>query len=165
MSAEKNKETVRTLLEAVNSRTVEEHLSLVAENCESLEVPIDMTFRGREGWKEEFEMWIASFPDGRVEIRNLVAEGPYVAAEYTGRGTLQGPFPTPAGEFAPNGKEVEVSFLDLVELEDGQVVRSRSYWDLTTVMRQLGFMPEGAEAPGLAEDGGTPQEGGPAEAR
>ena len=42
-------------------------------------------------------LWATGFPDGRVEIENVIEDGDKVVLEFTGRGTHTGPLRTPMG--------------------------------------------------------------------
>ena len=91
-------------------------------------------------------MWADGFPDGRVEITNVVDGGDMVAIEYTGRGSQTGALASAQGEIPPTGRSVELQLCDVLEFEDGKVVRVRSYFDSGSLMAQLGLMPEAAGA-------------------
>ena len=42
----------------------------------------------------------------------------------------------------PNGKRVEVRTVEVMELEDGKIVRNTIYYDGAAFARQIGMLPE-----------------------
>ena len=43
-----------------------------------------------------------------------------------------------------NGKKTEVRGISYIRLENGRIVEERDYWDLATLLRQLGALPAAA---------------------
>jgi steroid delta-isomerase-like uncharacterized protein len=132
----------RTVYEAFNDRDFERGLAVIAEDAEWVNMPTDDRFRGPEGFRRDLEQWANAFPDGRIEITNVRTSDDWAVVEFTGRGTNTGPLATPAGEMPATGRSVELQFCDVMEIRDGKIVRGRSYFDMATMMRQLGLMPE-----------------------
>lgn len=127
----------RTLYESFNSRELSRGEQLVAEDCEILNVPFEASFRGRRGWRQLAEGWLAVFPDGEIQIVEQHLAGDTVITEFIGRGTQRGPLVTPVGPIPPSGGCVEVRFCELMRFRDGKLVRYRSYFDAATMIRQL----------------------------
>ena len=149
-SPQDNKVIAQATYEAFNARDLDRATSFDADSMEWVNLPFGATFRGRAGHRQSLENWARGFPDGQVEIRNVIAERDWVVVEFTGRGTHQGPLAGPAGEIAPTGRWVEVPFCDVFQFENGKIVRGRTYFDAATLMRQLGLLPEGAAAQSTA---------------
>lgn len=133
---------VRAIFRSINDRDVELGASLVADDCEYLDVPTGQIWTGPEGWREQFNWWIGAFPDGKVEITNLIASGEWVAVEYTGRGTNSGPILTPGGQISPTGRSAEMRFAEIVQVRNGKLVGGRAYWDTGAFTSQLGITLE-----------------------
>ena len=140
MSTEGNTAIVRRFVEAVQS---EGDLSVLDE----LAAPdyVNHTARpgvpaDREGLKQLTAMFRRAFPDGRMTIEDMVAEGDRVATRKTFRGTHQGELMG----IPPTGKAVAIGLIDLVRLADGKVVESWSVADDLGLLQQLGaFAPPG----------------------
>ena len=98
----------------------------------------------REGLKQLTALFRTAFPDGRMTIEEMVAEGDRVATRKTFRGTHQGALL----DLPPTGRAVVITLLDLVRLEDGQVVESWSMADEVGMLRQLGALPSPESAEG-----------------
>ena len=85
------------------------------------------------------EMYTRAFPDLTFEIRHRFAPSPDTSIlEITARGThlaeLEG---VPA-----TGRSVEVVVCNIVEAQDGLIVREREYFDSLSIMRQLGVIED-----------------------
>jgi ketosteroid isomerase-like protein len=101
--------------------------------------PLGTTFRGGAGIKEFQLGWATAFPDSRVEIRTLTVDGDRVIVEHNGRGTHRGPLVTPNGTVPATGRPVDVPFCEVFERRDGRVASARTYFDVATMMGQLGL--------------------------
>ncbi|HEU4629233.1 MAG TPA: ester cyclase [Gemmatimonadaceae bacterium] len=123
-----------------NDRAFDRGAAMVAPDFELQAMPTGELFRGTDGYRAFVGIWAAAFPDSRVDIRTVVAEGDSVCVEFVGRGTHDGPFRTPGGTIPPTGRAVEIPFLDLWRVRDGVVQGGRTYFDIGTIMRQLGLL-------------------------
>jgi len=89
---------------------------------------------GREGLKQSMSRHIAGFPDLRVVIDDIVAEGSKVGIWYTVEGTHRGEFEA----IPPTGKRVKWIGFDLLSIEDGRISEGRFVSDLLGLLKQLG---------------------------
>jgi steroid delta-isomerase-like uncharacterized protein len=132
----------RTVYESFNDRDFDRGMSVIADDAVWTNVPTSETFRGPKGFRTNLEQWDRAFPEGKIEeLRVWGGEG-FAVAEFTGRGTNTGPLASPAGELPATNRSVEVRFCDVLEISGGKVTGGRSYWDMATMMTQLGMMPE-----------------------
>lgn len=97
----------------------------------------------KDGVKTFFRLQIAAFPDLRLAVEDVVADGAKVVARVRYTGTQQGAFQgMPA-----TGKAVDIQLIDIFAFaDDGRV---REHWgviDLMTMMQQLGVVPTGPPA-------------------
>jgi steroid delta-isomerase-like uncharacterized protein len=94
---------------------------------------------GREGCKAFFTMYRKAFPDTKVTIDDLIAEGDKVVARMTWHGTNKGEFMgTPA-----TGKTVDYSCIDIVRIVDGKAVEHWGVADRLGMMEQMHPMTMG----------------------
>jgi predicted ester cyclase len=94
------------------------------------------TFTHAQGIAEA-KGWRAAFPDLRVEVDLLVAEGDLVTARWTARGTNTG-----TGNGIPaTGRKVTVSGTAIFRLEHGAIAEEWTSADSLGLMRQLGLLP------------------------
>jgi steroid delta-isomerase-like uncharacterized protein len=79
--------------------------------------------------------YTTALPDLSVEIREQYSPSADVSIlEYTARGTHLGDL----GGVAPTGKPVQILVCNVVEARDGKIIRERDYYDVMSVMQQLG---------------------------
>ena len=88
---------------------------------------------GIEGVRRFFETFRTAFPDVSVRVDEVVAEGDRAAVATTIEGTHDGEL---LG-FAPTGRRVSVTGIDLVLVRDGRIVEHRGLTDTVGLLRQL----------------------------
>ncbi|MBI4299832.1 MAG: ester cyclase [Chloroflexi bacterium] len=115
---------------------------LVAEDAEFVDVPRGMIMHGRVGMMDLLQRWIAAFPDFRVEVKNLVEADDWVTVEYYARGTQRGWLMGHGGRVSPTGRWIELRCCDLLQFKDGKIVAGHTYYDMATMMSQLGITEE-----------------------
>jgi steroid delta-isomerase-like uncharacterized protein len=91
-----------------------------------------------DGMRAYFGSLFAAMPDLTYEVRETVSEGDRVAVWWRIRGTFTG---APFDGVRATGGRVEAEGLDYVRVEDGLIVRNDSYWDDSSIARQLGLLP------------------------
>lgn len=84
------------------------------------------------------KQYAAAFPDGVVSITNSFSSGSKLVCEFVCRGTHGGDLMG----IAPTHKPVEIHVCNVVDLEDGKVVREREYMDMLSILEQIGAAPE-----------------------
>jgi|1185.fasta_scaffold59849_2 steroid delta-isomerase-like uncharacterized protein len=91
-------------------------------------------------------VFLAGFPDARLEVLTVVDDGARVAIEGLFVGTNTGPLQTPNGELPATGRSLRLAFADLWESEAGRISRHQVYFDQMNFLGQLGLVPEPAQA-------------------
>ena len=137
MSALDNISVARTFLEAWAESNPDQGAAVIADTCEFIDIPRNEIQRGPDGYRQDYERWRTAFPDGTVEITNIIAEGDWVVVEYTNSGTNTGPLVTAIGKFPPTNRKIEVQYCSIMQIKKGKVVRGRDYYDVSTILRQL----------------------------
>ena len=146
MSQPDNVAIARKFHEAWTERDPEGGAALIAADCEFYDVARGEPPRGPEGYKRDYNRWLAAFPDGQCEVTHVVDGGEWVVVEFTNRGTNTGSITTALGEFPPTGRRIEVPYCSIMRIKDGKVVAGRDYYDVSTILRQLGLVAESARA-------------------
>ena len=137
-----NQETlIRGFYEAFNEKDLDRMASLCADTVSWLDVPAGITFKGKEGVHRYNQGWLDAFPDGKVEILNLIISGDRSVVEFVGRGTHRGTFKSPYGNIPATGKAVEMRLCELMEIREGKIVKGTAYYDLSGFLAQLGQVP------------------------
>ena len=83
-------------------------------------------------------MRAAAFPDLRLRVEQVIAEGDMVAYRVSMRGTHTGTF---AG-VAATGRSVEYSTIGIDRLENGRIVEHHANPDALAILRQIGAFPQ-----------------------
>jgi steroid delta-isomerase-like uncharacterized protein len=136
-----NVSIARRLYDGWNERAFDEVVEYVADDGELTTVGPGDVFRGKDGARKYNENWANGFPDGRVTIDRVHADGDTVVVEFTGRGTHTGTLATSMGDIPATGRSMTLKLCDVIEFRDGLIVRQRSYFDTGSMMAQLGLLP------------------------
>jgi steroid delta-isomerase-like uncharacterized protein len=92
----------------------------------------------KEGVKRFFAMLRSAFPDLRMDVREILADGDLVCARVVATGTHRGDFMG----MASSGSHIEVQVFDMVRIHDGRVTEHWGLMDAMSMMQQIGGMPE-----------------------
>jgi steroid delta-isomerase-like uncharacterized protein len=134
MTTEQNKEIVtRVNKEFIEGGNLETLLELFSEDFINHTAPPGSP-KNRDGVVYFFNHLLKSaFPDLKVEIHDMVAEGDKVTTRKSFHATHQGPF----FGVAPTGKTVQMSVMDMIRLHDGKFIEHWGILDLHGLMAQL----------------------------
>jgi steroid delta-isomerase-like uncharacterized protein len=135
---EHNKEIVRRNAVAINARDLAGIDSTMAEGLvrHSQATPgPDMT--SLDEFKTFLQADWASFPDSRITIEHMVAEGDRVAIWGTYAGTQQGPM----GPFPATNEAMSLDISAIFRIEDGKIAEIWVVWDNLAALTQLGLAP------------------------
>ena len=89
--------------------------------------------RGLEGFKQVNTMLRAAFPDLRLTVEEMVAEGDRVSVRFTARGTHQGGF----WGAPPTGSRVAWEVISIVRGAGGKIAERRSQSAVAGLRQQL----------------------------
>ena len=136
---ETNKEIVRRNAEAINARDLPGIDATMApglvRHSQATPGP-DMT--SLDEFKAFLETDWASFPDSRITITRMVAEGDLVAIWGTYAGTQAGPM----GPFPATNRPLSLDISGIFRIEDGKIAEIWVVWDNLAGLTQLGLAPE-----------------------
>jgi len=142
---EANKDLVRRFTEALNAANWDALDELVTEDfTRHSQATAGAHVNSREEFIELQKSFLVSFPDQRVTIEKLIAEGDEVAGLATYSGTQTGPM----GQFPATGKKVESTFLAFFRIEAGRIAELWVEWDNLAMLTQLGLFPPPPPPPG-----------------
>ncbi|RSK33608.1 nuclear transport factor 2 family protein [Rhodovulum iodosum] len=131
---------VRKFHESWDLRDPERGMSVIAEDCHFEDVARGELLPGPEAYKRDYERWLTAFPDGALEITNVIVQGDWAVVEFTNRGTQTGPLRSSLGTFPPSGRRMEARYCSVMRVKDGKVVEGRDYYDSASIARQLGLV-------------------------
>ncbi len=137
---EDNKAVIRRWIEAFNERDLEAEADVLAPGfvAHVPDAPAPLHLEGLEAWRQFTAPFVEAFPDLRLTIQDIAAEGDTVAARVAFRGTHRGEFQG----IPPTGKEVAFSSMEFNRVADGKVEEHWVELDLLGLMQQLGAIPE-----------------------
>jgi len=92
--------------------------------------------------------WATAIPDSRATFDAAYTSGEIAILELTWRGTHKGVLQMPGGDIAATGKKIEIRGCQIVEVAGDKVKSIRHYFDMATLLQQIGAMGERATAHG-----------------
>jgi steroid delta-isomerase-like uncharacterized protein len=132
--------TVRRFYELISAGDLDGFGALLADDFVEHEETPGLT-PTKDGVLQFFQMYLAAFPDLRMEPQDVLVDGDKVVARVRATGTHEGEF---VG-IAPTGKRVEVQLIDIIRLSDDGL--AHEHWgvvDMLAMLQQLGVAPAGA---------------------
>ena len=137
--SETNKTVVRRLFEEVwNKGNLPVTDELFAPNYAHHDSSTPDVGRGPESEKKRATLYRTAFPDLRLTIEDIIAEGETVMARWSCRGTHKGDL----SGIAPTGKQFSISGVSIARLTNGKMAEGWVNWDAQGLMQQLGVVPE-----------------------
>ena len=145
--SEANKNVVRRLSEEIwNKGNLQVTDELFTPNYEHRDASTPDFGRGPEGERKRAILYRTAFPDLRLTIEDIIAEGETVMTRWSCRGTHKGDL---LG-IAPTGKQINISGVTITRLEKGKLAEGYVNWDVLGLMQQLGVVPELAKTKAAA---------------
>ena len=101
-------------------------------------LPVGSETKGLVKFRESVRNHRQAFPDWAEEIKQIVAEGDFVATHFTSTGTNTGSF---LGN-PPTGKQIHINEMSIYRIVDGKIVEQWLIPDLLSLNQQLGLISE-----------------------
>jgi steroid delta-isomerase-like uncharacterized protein len=139
---QQNLSIAKMMYDYFNERKFNEAVKNVSDNVVIYNVAQDVQIKGKEGFLGFMNFWSSAFPDAKVEIKSMNVSGDKVITEFTGKGTHNGIFETPAGRIDPTGRKINIPFCEIFFIKSGLIQSSHLYFDVNTIIQQLGVIPE-----------------------
>ena len=134
MSVVENKAVVRRWIEAYNERDLEAEAAVLAPGLVVHVSAAPGPLEGLEAWRQFSQPFIEAFPDLRLTVEEIMADGDMVAARVVFRGTHRGELQgIPA-----TGKEVAFTSIEVNRVRDGKVEEHWVEINLLGLVQQLG---------------------------
>jgi len=135
--SEQNKAVVRRLIEDHWNAKNHELVSEIFAPTVAFHTP-DGELKGFDGASTLLQAYATAFPDFRLTIDDIVAEGDKVAFRWTFAGTHRGPL----GDIRATGKQVSVSnCVGIFRLAARKVDEANLSWNRYALLQQLGILP------------------------
>jgi len=134
-----NATTVRSIEDAWDAGKLDELDQYFAEDFDNSQSGVQGLPKGLAGSKMAHQGTMQSFPDRKVEILDLIAEGDRVFVRNRVTGANQGGFPL--FQVPANGKPVDFESWAVYRLKDGKVVEHWGMNDALLLLMQIGGLP------------------------
>ena len=145
--SEQNKTNVRRLFEEVwNKGQLPVADELFAPTYTHHDSSTPDVGRGPESEKKRVTLYRNAFPDIRLTIEDMLAEGDTVVARWSCRGTHKGEL----NGIAPTGKQFNITGTSIARFTNGKMFEGYINWDSLGLMQQLGVVPELGKAKAAA---------------
>ena len=141
--AQSAEDTARESIECYNAGDFDRLRSLLADDFYEEELATQRRLEGADARVEAAQTWKRAFPDEHGTITGVYTSGNTLAIELTWEGTQSGPIATSDGqELPPSNKRIKVKSVQVIEIEDGKLKALRHYFDLMTLLKQIGAMDQ-----------------------
>jgi predicted ester cyclase len=137
MSLDANKQICREYFKAFLARDAAWMEKHVAKTFVRHDPGLDFEVRGPEGVLQLHDALMPAFPDMKLDLEDLVAEGEKVLVRLFIRATHTGLF----GAMPATGNAIRVPVLDLFQIRDGVLIEHWAQLDNLGMLRQLGALP------------------------
>ena len=136
--AESVVDTAKSQITAYNHKDWNAVAALLAPGCVYDEVATHRRVQGVNEIMAAWRGWATALPDSNATFDRVLVSGDVVTLELTWRGTQTGPLDTPSGALPPSGRSIDMRACQIVEVADGKVQSIRHYFDMATLLQQLG---------------------------
>jgi steroid delta-isomerase-like uncharacterized protein len=145
--SESNKTVIRRLFEEVwNKGNLPVADELFAQNYSHHDSSTPEFGRGPESEKKRATLYRTAFPDVRLTIEDIIAEGETVTARWSCKGTHKGDL----SGIAATGKQFTISGISVTRFASVKMVDAWVNWDALGLMQQLGVVAEIGKAKAAA---------------
>jgi steroid delta-isomerase-like uncharacterized protein len=89
---------------------------------------------------QSFQGWAKAFPDSKGTIVREFESGDTAVLEIVWKGVHTGPLQTPTGTIPPSNRSIEMPACQVVRVENGKLKSASHYFDMMTMLTQIGAM-------------------------
>ena len=130
-------ETHKAMHEAFIRRDFASVLATLADSFTYRDHGSGMTFHGKAGFNQFMEGWVKGFSNATPHAATYIDGGDVSVAQFHGKGINDGP----VGPFPASGKKMDLPFCEIMHFNSaGQAVSGECYYDMLSMMVQLGHM-------------------------
>ena len=121
---------------AWNSHDVEKIATFFTEDGVHEDVAIGSVYRGKSELKAGISPLFDACPDFKLELKSLFGTADWIAQEWVMTGTQTRAF---SGLGIPaTGKRFSIRGASITKLRGGKIARNTDYWNLMSMLQQLG---------------------------
>lgn len=127
---------LKDYIAAWNSHDVEKIATFFTEDGVHEDVAVGSVFHGKNELKAGISPLFAACPDFNLEVKAFFGIADWLAQEWVMSGTQTGNF---GGIGIPaTGKSFSIRGASITKLREGKIARNTDYWNLTSMLQQLG---------------------------
>ncbi len=142
MSEQENIRIVKQAFDNLNSHNIDPNDQTFARDLRVQTVD-STTELNREDYRLYLRHLLDAFPDLRITVRDIVAQGDKVAVTWTSKGTHKAPYTLPSGPQIPaSNRPVTLQGCYLFDFRNNVISRIEGYWDRSSQLTQMGIMTE-----------------------
>ena len=135
---EENKVVARRLADEVFSQgSMQAFDEIFSDAYANHTMPVPSIPGTKDGFRQLVLATRAAFPDVKVDVKHVVAEGEFAVFHDLVHATSRGDFMG----VPPNGKRLEWTEIHFLRIQDGKIVEHWANFDQLGILRQLGALP------------------------
>jgi ketosteroid isomerase-like protein len=132
-----NVDTHRAAHEAFTRRDFDAIAGLMRADAAYVDHPRGVTTKGPVEFTDWLKGWPTAFSDATPAEPRYIDGGEYSVCLFRARGTNDGPL----GPLPATGRRMDLPFCEVLRYDhDGKIVEGEVYYDMTSMMVQLGHM-------------------------
>jgi steroid delta-isomerase-like uncharacterized protein len=121
---------------AYNEKNWSKAKDILAANAVYDEKGTNRRIQGAGEIIEAWQGWAKAFPDSKATFVREFVSGDTAVLELVWKGT--GPLQTPTGIIPPSNKPIELPACQIVQVEGGKLKSAWHYFDMLTMLTQIG---------------------------
>jgi ketosteroid isomerase-like protein len=137
-SEKDNLKVLKDVYDGFNRGDLERMRSSMTTGTTMYVAAMNQTLKGPNAIVDYFRVYRQAF-EATVNVTRQTACNDLVLSEFVGRGTHKGVFQTPMGDIPPTGRKIDVPVCHILQFKDGKIVDIHEYFDVATLMTQLGI--------------------------
>lgn len=128
--------TVQAYINAWNSHDVENIAAFFTEDGIHEDVAVGSVYHGKNELKAGLSPLFAACPDFKLELKSLFGSNDWVGQEWLMTGTQTGAFGVLG--IPATGRSFLIRGASITKLRGGKIARNTDYWNLMSMLQQLG---------------------------
>ena len=132
-------EQAKASVNAYNEKNWEKVKEALASDAVYDEVATSRRLQGYDDILTAWKGWGTALPDSRATFESAIASNDTVVLELRWRGTHKGPLQLPTGTVDATNKPIDLRACQIIELKNGKTQSIRHYFDIATLLQQIGI--------------------------
>ena len=143
-------EIAKAAVTAYNEKDWNRTRDMLATDAVYDEKATNRRLEGADQIIEAFQGWANAFPDSKATFIREFASGDTAVLELVWKGVHTGPLQTPTGAIPASNKPIDLPACEVFRVEGEKIKSSSHYFDMLTLLKQIGAMEGAAPAKSAA---------------